>query len=99
MGRSRASGAKAVARNASPPGSRREAADRPGGRVATVFSPRAGTRPSMKPAGRMVSVFGVIPSRIGGSEVFARALSARLAAQGWGSVLVYESLQIGRAHV
>src|ERR1039457_5305297 len=95
MGGSRPSGAKAVARNASPPGSRREAADRPGGRVATVFSPRAGTRPSMKPAGRVVSVFGVIPSRIGGSEVFARALSARLAAQGWESVLCYESLPEG----
>ena len=49
----------------------------------------------MKPAGRVVSVFGVIPSRIGGSEVFARALSARLAAQGWESVLCYESLPEG----
>ena len=46
-------------------------------------------------AGRMVSVFGVNPSRIGGGEVFARALSSRLAAQGWESVLVYESLPQG----
>src|ERR1035438_2644469 len=95
MGRSRASGAKAVARNASPPGSRRQTADRPGGRVAAAFGPRAGTRLSMKPAGRVVSVFGVNPSRIGGSEVFARALSARLAAQCWESVLCYESLPEG----
>ena len=47
------------------------------------------------PAGRLVSVFGVRPSRIGGSEVFARALSARLAAVGWESVLVYECLPEG----
>ena len=49
----------------------------------------------MKPAGRVVSVFGVKPSRIGGGEVFARALSSRLAAQGWESVLCYESLPEG----
>ncbi len=49
----------------------------------------------MKPAGRMVSVFGVNPMRIGGSEVFARALSERLAAQGWESVLVYQTLPEG----
>ncbi|MEO8369235.1 MAG: glycosyltransferase family 4 protein [Candidatus Solibacter sp.] len=47
------------------------------------------------PAGRLVSVFGVNPSRIGGGEVFARALSSRLAARGWESVLVYESLPQG----
>jgi glycosyltransferase involved in cell wall biosynthesis len=47
------------------------------------------------PAGRLVSVFGVKPSRIGGGEVFARALSARLAAHDWESVLVYESLPEG----
>ena len=49
----------------------------------------------MKPAGRVVSVFGVKPTRIGGGEVFARALSARLAAQGWESVLCYQSLPEG----
>jgi glycosyltransferase involved in cell wall biosynthesis len=49
----------------------------------------------MKPAGRVVSVFGVNPSRIGGGEVFARALSSRLAGQGWESVLCYESLPEG----
>src|SRR3954451_23569438 len=47
------------------------------------------------PSGRLVSGFGVNPSRIGGGEVFARALSARLAAQNWESVLVYESLPQG----
>ena len=47
------------------------------------------------PAGRLVSVFGVNPTRIGGGEVFARALSARLAAREWESVLVYESLPQG----
>jgi glycosyltransferase involved in cell wall biosynthesis len=49
----------------------------------------------MQPGGRLVSVFGVQPSRIGGSEVFARALSLRLAAHGWESVLCYESLPQG----
>jgi glycosyltransferase involved in cell wall biosynthesis len=49
----------------------------------------------MQPAGRMVSVFGVRPTRIGGGEVFARALSARLAALGWESVLCYLSLPEG----
>ena len=49
----------------------------------------------MKPAGRLVSVFGVKPSRIGGGEVFAQALSSRLAARGWESVLCYESLPEG----
>ena len=49
----------------------------------------------MKPAGRVVSVFGVKPSRIGGGEVFARALSSRLAERGWESVLCYESLPEG----
>ncbi len=55
----------------------------------------ADSRLSMKPAGRLVSVFGVKPSRIGGGEVFAQALSARLAARGWESVLCYESLPEG----
>jgi glycosyltransferase involved in cell wall biosynthesis len=49
----------------------------------------------MQPAGRVVSVFGVNPSRIGGGEVFARALSARLAARGWESVLCYQTLPEG----
>jgi glycosyltransferase involved in cell wall biosynthesis len=49
----------------------------------------------MKPTGRMVSVFGVQPSRIGGGEVFARALSERLAERGWESVLCYQSLPEG----
>jgi glycosyltransferase involved in cell wall biosynthesis len=49
----------------------------------------------MKPGGRVVSVFGVNPSRIGGSEVFARALSSRLAGHGWESVLCYQSLPEG----
>ena len=49
----------------------------------------------MKPAGRVVSVFGVKPTRIGGGEVFARALSSRLAARGWESVLCYQSLPEG----
>ena len=49
----------------------------------------------MKPAGRMVSVFALSPWRIGGSEVFARALSERLAAHNWESVLVYQILPEG----
>jgi glycosyltransferase involved in cell wall biosynthesis len=49
----------------------------------------------MRPTGRVVSVFGVNPSRIGGGEVFARALSARLAGHGWESVLCYQSLPQG----
>jgi len=49
----------------------------------------------MKPAGRIVSVFGVNPRRIGGGEVFARALSQRLAARNWQSVLVYQTLPEG----
>ena len=49
----------------------------------------------MPPAGRVVSVFGINPSRIGGAEVFARALSSRLEGQGWESVLCYESLPEG----
>jgi glycosyltransferase involved in cell wall biosynthesis len=37
----------------------------------------------------------VKPSRIGGGEVFARALSSRLVGRGWESVLCYESLPEG----
>ena len=49
----------------------------------------------MPSARRVVSVFGVEPSRIGGGEVFARALSAALALHGWESVLCYQSLPQG----
>jgi glycosyltransferase involved in cell wall biosynthesis len=49
----------------------------------------------MRAVGRVVSVFGVNPSRIGGGEVFARALSERLARQGWESVLCYQTLPEG----
>ena len=49
----------------------------------------------MKTSGRIVSVFGVNPSRIGGGEVFARALSQRLAERNWESVLCYQSLPEG----
>jgi len=49
----------------------------------------------MRPHRRLVSVFGVNPSRIGGGEVFARALSSRLADHGWQSVLCYQTLPQG----
>ncbi len=39
----------------------------------------------------LVSVFGVEPRRIGGTEMFARELSAQLGAQGWQSVLCFLS--------
>ncbi len=39
----------------------------------------------------LVSVFGVEPRRIGGTEMFARELSAQLAEQGWRSVLCFLS--------
>src|SRR6266540_633666 len=95
MGRSRDCGAKAVSRNSRAPGSLWKAADRSGRRVASADGSHAHTRLSMPPAGRVVSVFGVNPTRIGGGEVFARALSSRLAAQGWESVLCYQSLPQG----
>ncbi len=38
----------------------------------------------------MVSVFGIRPSRIGGTELFARELSLRLAARNWESVLCFD---------
>src|ERR1039458_2745587 len=82
MGGSGAGGSKAIGGDSGAAGSQRQAADRLGGRTAA----------QMKPAGRIVSVFGVNPMRIGGSEVFARALSQRLAARHWESVLVYRSL-------
>jgi glycosyltransferase involved in cell wall biosynthesis len=37
----------------------------------------------------LVSVFGVEPRRIGGTEMFARELSAQLGEQGWQSVLCF----------
>ena len=39
----------------------------------------------------VVSVFGVAPIRIGGTETFARELSQQLAQQGWDSVLCFQS--------
>ena len=43
----------------------------------------------------LVSVFGVAPRRIGGTEMFARELSLQLAAQGWKSVLCFLSEPAG----
>jgi glycosyltransferase involved in cell wall biosynthesis len=40
---------------------------------------------------RVLSVFGVRPARIGGTEVFARRLSERLAERGWESVLCFNA--------
>jgi glycosyltransferase involved in cell wall biosynthesis len=39
----------------------------------------------------VVSVFGVQPTRIGGTETFARELSLQLAQHGWESVLCFET--------
>ncbi len=39
----------------------------------------------------LVSVFGVEPSRIGGTETFAREVSKQLAVQGWNSVLCFDT--------
>src|SRR5229473_2206032 len=39
----------------------------------------------------LVSVFGVAPQRIGGTETFARELSAQLGERGWQSVLCFLS--------
>src|SRR3954469_13233920 len=39
----------------------------------------------------LVSVFGVEPRRIGGTEMFARELSTQLAEEGWHSVLCFMS--------
>ncbi len=44
---------------------------------------------------RMLSVFAVKPARIGGTEIFARRLSERLAARGWESVLCFNALPEG----
>src|ERR1035438_2305894 len=76
---------EALRRDPGPPRSQRQTARRPGGSAA----------PEMKPAGLIVSVFGANPRRIGGGEVFARALSERLAARNWQSVLVYQTLPEG----
>lgn len=43
----------------------------------------------------LVSVFGVAPRRIGGTEMFARELSAQLGASGWNSVLCFLSEPTG----
>ncbi|MCU1266075.1 MAG: glycosyl transferase, group 1 [Acidobacteria bacterium] len=45
----------------------------------------------MKDSMRVVSVFGVDPIRIGGTETFARELSTQLQQRGWESVLVFLS--------
>jgi glycosyltransferase involved in cell wall biosynthesis len=45
----------------------------------------------MKELRRVVSVFGVDPIRIGGTETFARELSAQLQQRGWESVLCFLS--------
>ncbi len=39
----------------------------------------------------LVSIFGVEPRRIGGTETFARELSLQLGARGWQSVLCFLS--------
>src|SRR6185312_5389114 len=39
----------------------------------------------------VMSVFGVEPFRIGGTETFARELSSQLALHGWRSVLCFQS--------
>jgi glycosyltransferase involved in cell wall biosynthesis len=41
--------------------------------------------------GTVLSVFGVEPSRIGGTETFARELSSQLGERGWKSVLCFET--------
>ncbi len=43
----------------------------------------------------LVSVFGVAPRRIGGTEMFARELSSQLGEQGWKSVLCFLSEPAG----
>src|SRR4030095_10482177 len=40
----------------------------------------------------IVSVFGVEPNRIGGTETFARELSVQLAERGWTSVWCFEKM-------
>lgn len=45
----------------------------------------------MKAVRRVVSVFGIDPFRIGGTETFARELSAQLQQRGWESVLCFLS--------
>ena len=41
---------------------------------------------------KLVSIFGIEPHRIGGTEMFARELSMQLGQQGWDSVLCFLSL-------
>src|SRR3982750_536059 len=45
----------------------------------------------MRAGRRGLSVFGAKPSRIGGTEVFARELSLRLAERGWESILCFNA--------
>jgi glycosyltransferase involved in cell wall biosynthesis len=47
------------------------------------------TSPKRKPS--VLSVFGVITQRIGGTESYARELSAQLARHGWDSILCFEN--------
>ena len=49
----------------------------------------------MKTARRVVGVFGLEPARIGGTELYARELSLRLAERGWKHVLCFNSLPQG----
>jgi glycosyltransferase involved in cell wall biosynthesis len=44
---------------------------------------------------KVLSVFGVLPQRIGGLEVFARELSRQLGEHGYESILCYETLPEG----
>ena len=46
--------------------------------------------PSARP--KVLSIFGVKPSRIGGVEIYARELSTQLAQHGWDSVLCFADL-------
>ena len=45
----------------------------------------------MTGARRVVSVFGLEPARIGGTEIYARELSLRLAERGWENILCFNS--------
>ena len=46
----------------------------------------------------LVSVFGVDPVRIGGTETFARELSRQLAPHGWQSILCFQSQPSAEVH-
>ena len=47
---------------------------------------------------KLVSVFGVDPVRIGGTETFARELSQQLAQHGWQSILCFQSQPSAEVH-